>query len=93
MLGVRHQPHHVALRVHDARHVSDRTVRIPARLVAEHDLAPALELVEQPRGSDLAALAVLHGDDEPLADLRTAEVNGVSARSTRKADVAADEPQ
>ena len=38
-----------------------------------------------------AALAVLDGDHELAARLRSGDVNGVSARSTRERHVAADE--
>ena len=67
VLGVRHQPEHVAGRVADPGDVADRAVGVVALGVAVGDLAACLELVEQRLRRVVAAFAVLHRDREPGA--------------------------
>ena len=64
MLGMRHETHDVALRVHDAGDVCDRAVRVV--LVTEDDLPVRLELGEEPVVREPAALPVLDRDREDL---------------------------
>ena len=66
MLGVRHQPHHVAVGVDDAGDAGDRPVRALA-LVTKDDLARSLELSNQVRVGEEAAFAVLDRDAETLS--------------------------
>ena len=76
MLGVGHETHHVALCVHDAGDVVERSVRVVV-VVAEHDLAVGLQLREELRVGGVAAFAVLDGNRQPLTDLATSEERDV----------------
>jgi len=73
VLGVRHQPEHVPARIGDAGNVGDRAVRVLARCVAKCDLTVRLDLLEQVRVGEPAALAVLDGDGQALSRLAAAE--------------------
>ena len=72
VLGVGHQAEHVPCLVADPGHVGDRAVRVLAGRVAEEDLPVRLELLEQLRVGEPAALAVLDRDRERLPRVATA---------------------
>ena len=87
MLGVRHQPEHVARGVADPRDVVLRAVGVLAGGVTEHDLA----LVQRPRGIE-AAGGVLDRDREPISPRARAREGGVGIHDL-DLDLPADEPQ
>ena len=66
MLRMRHQPEDVARRVGDACDVADRAVRILARPVAKEDPPLRVELLDELRLPEPAAVAVLDRDPERL---------------------------
>jgi hypothetical protein len=68
VLGVRHQPEHVARRVRDAGDVARRAVEVVPGRVAQRDLAVGLELVEHRIGRPVAAGRVLARDRQRIPD-------------------------
>ena len=90
MLGMRHQPHHVAPLVDHARHVIERTVhRLP---VTQDDLSSRVELGVELVVCVPVSLAVLDGDGEHASLLAARRERGVAALDDQR-DVAADERQ
>jgi hypothetical protein len=91
VLRVRHQPHDVGVGIGDAGDVGDGAVRVVA-VVAEDDLPVGLELLEQLGIREIAPLAVLDGDCQPLARLAAGGERRVGSLNSER-DVAADERQ
>ena len=80
-------PKTLPLGVDDAGHVRDRAVRVVRLGVAEDDLPVLLELGEQLRVGEPAALAVLHGDRQRLplrAAGRERRVRPLDRRAARR---------
>src|SRR5713226_3748666 len=88
MLGMRHQPQHVARLVPQPRDVVGAAVRVEAlvleavgRAVAKRDLAPFLDSGKDLRGGDPLALAVLDRDLQDLPGLPARPAFGRRLRS------------
>src|SRR5438132_8904814 len=91
MLGMRHQPHDIALGVDEAGDPGDRAVGALA-LVAEDDLARRLELGEQLRAGEETAFAVLDRDAQTLS-LRAPRCEGCVRPLDRERHVAANKTE